>query len=223
MKNPQPHRLAFAIHNVLLAACMASLAGCASPMALDARKTLVPGEGKPIGIFTLKTENKVKPGYQPEVASLHIVSDAKKTTTFKPSRPYRQGDRQPYEYLISVELDPGNYALQRVQGLAGDGFFIQGNFDFPVNSTFTLAPASVVYLGHVEMINRNRNEGEDRAGSLFPLIDQAVCGFSSGTFDITVSDQSEADIASFTAAYPALNGINIGKAVMSPPARGAKP
>jgi len=66
----------------------------------------------------------------------------------------------------------------------------------------------------VDMVNRKRNEGEPRSGSVIPFIDQAVAGYSGGTFDITVTDKSATDIPLFIQTYPCLRGLQIGTAVM---------
>ncbi len=138
-----------------------------------------------------------------------------KEKVFAANKPYKEGKKEYFEYLVSVDLEPGEYSLGRIEGegLAGGGFLIAGHFGFPVNARFTLS-SGITYLGHVKMTNRERKEGEQRSGGIFPLIDQTVCGFSGGTFDVTVSDRSETDIPAFIEAYPRLKDVNITKAIM---------
>jgi hypothetical protein len=187
--------------------------GCSHTMVLDANKKSIANVKRPIGIFTLRTENTVKPGYQPEVRSIKFVSNGSQSgKTVVPKRPYKEGKKEYLEYLVSVDLDPGDYSVGQVQGGASS-FFISGTFDYPINGRFNLN-SGVTYLGHVTMTNRERKESEPRAGSLFPLIDQSVCGFSSGTFDITVTDRGDTDIPDFVQAYPPLKEVNVTKAIM---------
>ncbi len=185
-------------------------------MALESTKD-TPGKTKPVGIFTLRMANRYRPGYQPAVKSVEVTSETnRKSTTFKTAKPYRELKNECNEYLVSVELEPGDYVVKHVAGdavLAG-GLLVQGNFNFPANAHFTLPSTSIVYLGQVEMVNRERKPGEKRAGSIFLLIDQSITGFSGGTFDVKVSDQSETDIPAFRSAYPSLTGLNIEKAIM---------
>jgi hypothetical protein len=208
-----PKKLA---RTLIMAVSVVILGGCASQkMALNSNKGGTVNLSKPIGIFTLRTENKYKPGYQPEVKVLEVVSDGtKKGAKFKPEKPYKAAKKEYYEYLISLDLENGSYRVKNIGGRSGDGFLISGGFHCPLNAQFNLQPGAVSYLGYVTLTNRERKEGEPRSGPMLPLIDQAVCGFSGGTFDITISDRSETDIPAFTEAYPQLKGVTITKAIM---------
>ena len=187
--------------------------GCTTKMALDANKGSLAKLNKPIGIFTLRTENAFKPSYEPEVKRITLVSSSSHDKkTFAPNKPHKRAKNEYLEYLVSVDLAPGDYSLGHVQGTAS-GFLITGGFNFPVNARFNLT-SGINYLGHVTMINRERKEGEERSGGLFPLIDQAACGFYSGSFDITVTDRGETDIPDFVRAYPPLKDVNITKSIM---------
>ncbi len=189
--------------------------GCATnKMALDAGKGSVSSSAKPIGIFTLRTANDFKPSFLPEVAKIEVLAgDSGSGRKFKNGKPYQKVKKQYCEYLVSVALEPGAYTLGDVAGTSGN-FLISGHFKFPAGTHFSLSPGSISYLGHVVMTNRQRAEGERRSGSIFPLIDQSVCGFSSGTFDVSVVDRSDTDIPAFIQAYPWLQQMNITKAIM---------
>src|SRR5262249_36780236 len=108
------------------------------------------------------------------------------------------------EYLISVGLPPGKYKLIEIRSL-NRKFLISAVSSIPMNSAFELAPGSMIYLGRVEAVVRERkDEGELRAGPMIPLIDQSVAGFSGGTFHIQILDNYDVDLASFREKYPAL-------------------
>jgi hypothetical protein len=192
-----------------------SVSGCAygTRMALDANKGNVLKLEKPIAIFTLRTQNTYKPSYQPEVNRIEFVSStAKDKKTFQPAKPYKQAKDEYLEYLVSVDLSPGAYTVRDIKGTAST-FLVSGHFSFPINTHFNL-PSGVTYLGHITMVNRQRMENEERSGGPLPLIDQAVTGFSGGTFDVTVSDRGETDIPDFLEAYPALKDVTIAKEIM---------
>jgi hypothetical protein len=206
-----PTKLTCNLALVLFAAF--SFSGCANKMALDANKGNLAKMNKPIAIFTLRTENVYKPSYQPEMRNISFVSSGSQGgKTVVPKKPYKQGKKEYLEYLVSVDLEPGDYKVGLVQGGASS-FLVSGNFSFPVNARFNL-DSGITYLGRVTMKNRERKEGEDRAGSIFPLIDQSICGFSGGTFDITVADRGETDIPDFVQAYPSLKDVSITKGIM---------
>lgn len=59
-------------------------------------------------------------------------------------------------------------------------------------------------------------QNEFRAGLPFPLVDQAVTGFSGGTFDVEIIDQFEKDELEFKSRFPALRDVNIQKAILPP-------
>lgn len=60
---------------------------------------------------------------------------------------------------------------------------------------------------------------EYRAGELIPLVDQAVTGLSTGTFDIELRDMSEEDLRIMQEAYPAIRGVPIKKELAKIPDR----
>jgi hypothetical protein len=192
----------------LLAATM--LAGCGTPgMALDRKKGAPDTTLKSIALYTLRTVNQYKPSWQPEVKTIAIRGEAKgDQQRFKAPKAHAAPKHEYYEYLISVDLAPGSYVLADVVGRC-TVFWASGRSGFPVDARFSLAPRSVTYLGHVEMINRERKEGERRSGGVFPLIDQSVSGFSGGTFDIKLSDRSETDLPAFRQTYPSLQSVPI--------------
>jgi hypothetical protein len=197
-----------------LAVLLATLTGCMAPMALKKNSTETLALKKPIALFALRTKNVLKPGYQAELKSVEAVSVSGKSNKFGPDKAYKEQEKEYNEYLISIELEPGDYTLRDVGGVASS-FLITGGFVFPVNGKFTLAPGTVTYIGHVTMVNRQKKDGEPRSGSLFPLIDQSMTGYSDGTTDVIIEDQSESDLAAFVKEYPSLRGVTIAKKVMT--------
>lgn len=198
---------------VLVLLVVLSSSGCATKMALDANQASLANSARSIGIFTLRTENAYKPAYEPEVTRIEIKSRGSKAgKTFAPTAPYQQQKNKYLEYLVSVELKPGNNSLGLITG-QGRTFPIAGTFMFPVNARFNLTNG-VTYLGHLTMTNRQRKKGEARSGPVIPFIDQSMTGFSGGAFDVTISDRSETDIPDFIQAYPKLKNAIIAKAIM---------
>lgn len=87
----------------------------------------------------------------------------------------------------------------------------------PLNSKIDIKPNSVVYLGHIDAVIRKRKGmSEQRAGALVPLIDNAVAGFSNGTFDVAINDEYNADMKLFQTQFPALSKVNVKKDILPP-------
>jgi len=172
-------------------------------------------EKKSIGIFTLRTSNQFKESFQPKVRAIRIAPKGKKKSGgWAIGKPNTQRKKEFYEYLISVDLAPGEYTIDDVIGGSGN-ILVYGSFAFPISATFDLSPGSIVYLGHVDMVNRKRKDGERRSGSIFPLIDQAATGFANSTFDVSISDRGVSDIPLFKKVYPQLEDHMIQKSIMS--------
>ena len=218
-------RRAFAIVSlVFLVLAAFSLAGCASiqPMALSAKtKTLDLSEAS-VALMTLKISNEYKPGFQPRTgfaAGLFVHKTDQKTgkrQAFEVGKPYHYVAKQYNEYLVSMKVDPGEHKLTTITGASGY-FPIAASFQIPIYDSFDVQLDKVVYLGHIEAVNRKRiSDDELRAGSIIPLIDQAVSGFSGGTWHIKIFDNYENDIAAFKQKYPLINNYTVEKMVLSP-------
>jgi hypothetical protein len=61
-----------------------------------------------------------------------------------------------------------------------------------------------------------RKDGELRAGPLIPLIDQAVTGFSGGTWNVAVSDRFDQDMTEFRTDFPVLEKADAQEDVLPP-------
>jgi len=115
------------------------------------------------------------------------------------------------EYLLSFELKSGTYNLNSM-GAIHQSVLITGGGIVPLNFNLDIRPNSVIYLGHLDIVMRERkNDDEIRAGRIYPLIDQATIGTSSGTFDVVVQDKYEVDVKLFISEYPALQKVRIEK------------
>lgn len=186
--------------------------GCASPMALDRDMTRLATGEESIVLLTLRMSNQYVPAFQPELGFIEVVDSARDGATYRVDPPHDRLEREYNEHLVSFQLAPGSYRIRNVSG-GSSQFPIWGTFDFDLAIGFDLDPGEVVYVGHVELVNRERRDDEPRAGSLFPLIDQSVTGFSGGTFDVRISDRYSDDVAVFQETYPILNGHTVSKAL----------
>jgi hypothetical protein len=63
-------------------------------------------------------------------------------------------------------------------------------------------------------MRERKNDNETRAGNITPLIDQAVVGASSGTYDVVAEDKFEEDMKLYRSEYPALQKVKVEKSVL---------
>lgn len=199
------------------------ITGCGEHMAFDSGERPLNTQTKSIGFFTLTVKNGSNPAYGLAPAHLSAVSDSGTITNF-----VLAGDWQgkgslsstdltytaTSEFPVSLALARGRYTIGEVSG-GGGNILLAWIFKYPLNAKFDLPPGSVVYLGHVIMTNRQRKDGEQRSGSIFPLIDQGVSGLAGGTMDIDITDQSSIDVPKFVAKYPALSGVPVATSIMT--------
>lgn len=194
------------------------ISGCATSMPLTKNTTELNITKKSITIMSLKISNKYVPSYQPNVRIVTILQNGRTSAKVRVEETYNKVEGEFNEYLLSFQLSPGRHKIGEIMG--GSGIFpFVGHFKFPMDAEFELASNTITYIGHVEMVNRERKNGEPRSGGIFPLLDQAATGFSGGTFDITVSDNYVKDINYFKDKYPSIGEYEIKSniAVLSKP------
>jgi hypothetical protein len=127
-------------------------------------------------------------------------------------------------HMVSLPLPKGRYRIVFMRGFgvleqhidkidSGDSWL--GSFDWPQSHPFEITTAGVTYLGRVNMHLRERqNESEPRAGGMFGILEQRVTGFYPGTFDVTISDSYESDLAMFSGRYPSLKGMQVTRSLL---------
>jgi hypothetical protein len=197
------------------------LCSCATvkPMAINGKTETLDTTQESIAIFTVKTSNQYKPEHQPAVYSIGLRSISKDKTVnygFTLDEPYNRVEHQFNEYILSIDLPPGNYKLQVLRGVS-DGPYPHGSFLVPVWADFKLEPNEVVYLGRLEAINRKReNDSEERAGPVIPLITQKITGFYDGTFDVKIYDNYDEDMVLFRHKCPVLQDCTVKKRILIP-------
>lgn len=185
-------------------------------------------------LLSLKTDNSFKPEWPPEVTTMLIIDNksdkkisiavqslslgslVKKATsdafTVKKAS-------SSWEGLISFQLPPGSYRISAIAGQCTKGIGVAAafaNFYFPFDLPFEIYDEEYVYLGRIEMVNRERiSEDEIPSGSnLITQIPQKLSGFGTGTFDVAVYDNFDEDIQSFQEKYHAIDDHKINKRIL---------
>jgi hypothetical protein len=116
--------------------------------------------------------------------------------------------------LVNLDLEPGANRFDKIWFIYR-GVFVGGHASIPLEVDTEIKGGSATYLGHLNLVIRSKkDDNEPNAGPLLPLIDQAVTGFSTGTYDLVIEDRFDEDIKSFTSEYPGLEKVKIEKFIL---------
>lgn len=207
--------------HLLAAATCAALAGCATvnPMAFDKSAATVDTSTKSVVLMTIDVSRPDDSRYVPNPFVVKLEKPGAQTKADRQNFTFNKDDAVVEAgrtvYFARMALEPGQYKLGDITGNA-NAFPIVSQFMVPLLLDLQVQPNSITYIGRVSATLRPRQDGEFRAGPLVPLIDQAVSGMSSGTWDVTVGDRSQTDVATFRANYPALARAPIEVAPLPP-------
>ena len=111
-------------------------------------------------------------------------------------------------YLARMTMAAGEYKLEKISGTASS-MKLRATFKVPLAIDVKVTPNSVSYVGRLSATLRPRIKGEFPAGSGLPIQDQREAGMLANTWEISMADNAERDLALFREHYPALKGINI--------------
>jgi len=202
-----------------LAALTTACASLPMPLAEGAPKV---DPSKPLYLMSVRVNNEHKPRWKPDV--LGVLLDARGGVAKPEQVAFRMDGKgrvvSPAEdgsvtYLLRFTVDSAAYTLRGLNAMSA-AFPVLGTYFVPLHSELPSATAGAHYLGAVNAVIRERRDNEFRAGPVVPLIDQAIAGASTGTFDIEITDAYERDVALFKKTFTALDGVEIQKAVLPP-------
>jgi hypothetical protein len=201
---------------------VAMLGGCATQLPMALSDATAPKTEKVTVLMSATVDNQYKPRYQPELLVVHVEKPGAKEKAdrlnFKPDSTSivpSQNEGGANTYLLSYELEPGEYLLAAMTSMARS-FPIIASFQTVLMQDLAFPKAGVYYVGHVQAVVRERKDDEERAGSVIPLLDQAVAGASGGTFDVQITDRWNTDEGLFKTAYPTLARVSVEPRVLSP-------
>lgn len=201
---------------LILLHCIVLSNGCAQKMALSPKMKSIDLSKKSIALVTVKVANDHVPGHQPKIIQAYFGPNSKKPTKyrFKTDKPFISEKKQYNIHLISVALPPGEYWMDNCIGTRIVPLLLGATCSLPVKKNFTLEANEIIYLGRIDAHIRKKEGSEKAAGGPFPLIDQAVAGFSSGTFDVDIFDNYEEDMQYFISKYPVIRDKIMTKDIM---------
>jgi len=196
-----------------------ALGGCATVnhMAFDKKATSVDVSSKSVVLMTLDLYRPDHSRFEPVPIVVNIEEPNAKSKEERENFKFDKAvDSVKTEdghtlYLARMALKPGPYKLMAVTGMAR-AFPINGFFQVPLITNLNVQPGTVVYVGRVSATLRPRQSGEFRAGPVLPLIDQAIAGMSGSTWDVTVDDHFDADMALFRQNFKAVETASVVRA-----------
>lgn len=206
---------------VSLAIISLYLTGCATSQKMAFENNTDTHPTKPVYLMSVTLKNNYRTSYQPKLLTALVEKkDAKEDKdhlNFDMDAAGKSEADTPEagnSYLLRMELENGEYVIRGLSGFSGT-FPFHGTFFAPLHADTKSNGSGVFYLGHVSATVRERKENEFKAGVMVPLIDQAVTGFSGGTFDIEISDQLDKDQALFKSKFSALQNVTIQKSILA--------
>ena len=198
------------------------LVGCASvpymPLADDSARV---DTSRPLYLMSVVLKNEYRPRWQPRVLNIILANES---GTEKPDllafRMDSKGAIKPENadgsttYLVRFTAESTRYSVRGFNAMAS-AFPVHTFYNVPLHANVPSFDTGVYYLGAVTAVIRERQDKEFRAGPVMPLIDQAVGGASTGTFDIEIIDSYISDMELFKKTFTALKDIEVQSAVLS--------
>lgn len=214
-------RRCFSCLRSLLVVAFLGLSGCAvnMPLSPDRPVTLGPRDG--LAVFTMRLKNDFK-NYLLTPRTIFVEASAVqggKTYKFTFNEPEQKISDRELQMMGSFALPPGEYEITHFAGQTDVGFAllpVVGRFEPPFKRHFRVGDGEAVYLGHISArLVEKTSSDEERAGPIFPLLDQATTGMSSGTFKFEVLDRYAEDVPYIKTRFPSVAGRNFTKRLMT--------
>jgi hypothetical protein len=216
------------LHRCLIAFSAATcllFAGCATrtPQAFGNDTDRLNATSNPVYLMTATIKNDYKSYYEPHLLVVNVekvgATDAsgRFNFTMDDKALWDENDQEAgNKYLLRMQLAPGQYEIVGLTSMA-KRFPIIGRYFAPIHARLDVKPGgTIVYIGHVDATIRERKGDEFKAGPTIPLIDQAVVGGSTGTFDVMISDAFDVEEPLFRSTFVALKDSTIQKSVLPP-------
>jgi hypothetical protein len=200
----------------LVVALSLGMVGCASvnKMPLQANATAIDTTQKSILVARVKIKNDNHQSQQPNLCCV-ILTNQSKSLNFSQPTLLSEAKDGTKDYFVSMDVAPGVTKLNFVHFIRSVPMLIMATADARLDYDIDVPNNKIVYLGNIDAVIVPRtDDSQPRAGSVIPLIDQSVAGFSSGTFKINITDQYESDTKDLIAKFPSLTGKEIVKNVL---------
>jgi hypothetical protein len=214
------------LRSLLVLLCTGFLFSCTVPAKMPFAEdddTIKETDGA-LMIMTATVKNQFRPAHQTHYMTMHIErsGSGEKEIVFdipREEKARENSKEQGAKFLVRFQLAPGNYRLVGFRGMTQDGGWpTLGNFYMPLHIDFEIPASGVYYLGDVNGVNRERKDGEFRSAPAVPGPNDAQnAGFYEGTFELSVDDILDEDVALFRQRFSYLRGKTIERQILSQP------
>ncbi|MDK2123356.1 hypothetical protein [Parachitinimonas caeni] len=198
-----------------------ALVGCATtgkPDPLD-REGVMQNPKQPVYLLSMTLRNNVKPKpprvLEVEIEKENATQDDIDHLIFKTDKRGVVRGKVENTYYFRMEGEKGKYHVKSIRGEA-NYYPMICRFEVPLFMDIPSDKPGVYYLGHVDATVREAKGDEFRAGPLLPILDQMVCGFPDGTFEVKITDELASDKAKFLQMYPSLQNADIQTTLLPP-------
>lgn len=213
----------FRVKMLALLLCSFVMFGCAGNLGLTKGQTSIDVSSNSLVLLPVTVSNQNHTGFQPDLvdAYLRLGTDSQRIGT--KDSVFKEDKDKSKDYLMSFSLKPGTYTIEKIIGSYRIPMIIKAWCQIPMDKSFEVKANSVVYLGHVSAtIVERKNDDQERAGGMIPLMDQGIAGFSTGTFVVDIADRYESDMANYRSEFPGLKDTKVEKAVLTSQVKAAK-
>ena len=209
------------VRAILMVLSLFSLTACAAKMPLSPDQPIAIKPNESLAVFTMTLRNDFK-NYllTPQLISVEASAiNGGKTYNFTFGEPEQRVSERELKMMGSFALPPGEYEITTFAGQTDVGFAllpVRGRFEPPFKKYFRMGAGEAVYLGHVmaRLVERTSDD-QERAGSVFPLLDQATTGMSSGTFKFEIVDKYSEDVSYIKTRFPSVGTREFAKRLMT--------
>jgi len=204
------------VQGIFLITFTVIMSGCATDMPLQNGSSTVDTSTKSLLVGKLRVKNEFKPSFQPKLLNVAVTQNGE-TSSF--GTPFLINDlgKEGKEYFYSLPVSPGKATISNMV-IQSFGFLVVGSGIIPVNQSLNVPSNSVVYVGNLDasLIKRPSSDYV-LAGSIIPLIDQAVTGYSDGTYKSTVTNDYDADVKLLKSKFPTLSNVEVKQLIIENP------
>ena len=207
-------KLLFKSFTVLLLAVL--FTGCVSTKNMPLQSAGLEEKAAPensILFGKIRVNNINKPGHQPKLTSV-VVEENGKSQVFANPTLLSESREEGKDYFFSIDSAPGKANIKTINFFRQVPLLVMAMAQLQLETEIEVPENKIVYLGNIDASIKPRQEGQPRAGSVIPLIDQAVAGFSNGAFEVTVSDNSEEDLKAFLKQFPYMQDKEVVKSIL---------
>ena len=201
------------------------MTGCAAT--LDKNATSLDLTKESIVVMSMRMTNELAPAFNPTYLGFELEEQGARVQSVSPwaaasstggasvvptlrAGVYR--DKAMQDTLVVARVRPGKYSIQRLVGRVSNDLVV-GDFIFEVDAPVAVPPASIVYLGHLDLVNQGKTHPDDQSSGLaVPVISQAAAGLINGTLRATLADRYERDVGELKSQYPATKGVPVVRA-----------